>query len=79
MPKGKRQLHPYIDIDVGDRFNRLYPECISKYCERAVRAALQNRALFDTIFFNCDESPELFTKFYIESYQRQRLPNQGLS
>lgn len=49
-PKNKKAI--LLSKDVIDDFEYIFPGVRSKFCERAMKVALQDRALFEKIFFN---------------------------
>lgn len=48
----KKQIHPYVDSGVCERFERLYPHTRSRFIENAMRLALNNSKFFDEVFFS---------------------------
>lgn len=48
----KKQIHPFLDRDVCDRFERMYPHTRSRFIESAMRLALNNPKFFDDVFFS---------------------------
>lgn len=37
--------------DLRDKFQRLYPGCLSLFLRRAIELAIKDKSLFDKIFF----------------------------
>lgn len=57
MPKSYKDskrvtLHTRVNKEVVETFDRLYPDLLSLYLERAIIIATQNREVFEQIFFN---------------------------
>lgn len=50
----KKQVSFYCPKDSIERFQKLYPHCLTLFLSRSVQLALSDRALFEKIFFNCE-------------------------
>lgn len=49
--KNKRVFHLYVDSDLLDTFQRLYPYVLTKFCERCMKIAVQSEKDFDNLFY----------------------------
>lgn len=52
MPNSKNKHPVYIDADIYDRFEYLYPEVTKLFINRALKLALQDKKYFEDVFFN---------------------------
>lgn len=50
--KTRTQIHPYIDNDVLDYWQREYPNLAHEFCNRAMKLASNSHEFFDYVFFN---------------------------
>lgn len=48
----KKQLSVMCDKDVCEMFQRLYPQCMTRFIELALRLACNDKELFMKIFFD---------------------------
>lgn len=46
-----KQITCYVDKDILERFKSLYPQCLTLFVRRAIAACLNDRQLFEKIFF----------------------------
>lgn len=46
-----RVYHLYAESDVLDTFQRLYPSCLKRFLENAIKIANNDEKMFDTIMF----------------------------
>lgn len=51
LKNGKRQVTFYCDKSIIDRFQSLYPSCLTLFLSRVLEAVLTDRQLFNKIFF----------------------------
>ncbi|MCR5422398.1 MAG: hypothetical protein K6E74_02055 [Bacilli bacterium] len=54
-PKGKSVYHLVIDTEEYKKFNRLYPQLLKIFLNRAVKMANDDYELFTKIFFENKE------------------------
>lgn len=52
MPNSKNKKCVYIDKVTFDKFDYLYPKITKDFINRALELALQNKKVFEEIFFN---------------------------
>lgn len=52
MLQKKIQIHPYVNRDDVDVFQKLYPNCMALFVRRAVHMAVQDSQFFESVFFN---------------------------
>lgn len=52
MANSRRKKQVNIDIELYDKFNRVYPELVNLFLNRALKVCLNNKDLFEQIFFN---------------------------
>lgn len=48
----KRTFHIYLDRDIAEMFERLYPHCRSRFIENAMKLANNSQVSFDKIMFS---------------------------
>lgn len=49
--KPKRTYHIYLDKDIADRFQKLYPNVRSEFLTNAMELAINDRNFFDKVRF----------------------------
>lgn len=54
-PKGYSVYHLVIDTEEYKKFNRLYPQLLKTFLNRAVKMANNNYKIFEAIFFENKE------------------------
>lgn len=52
MPNSKKKKQVNIDVDTYNKFERVYPELTNIFLNRALKVCLENKDLFEKIFFN---------------------------
>lgn len=52
MATSKKKRNISLDKEVVERFEYLYPKLTGIFCTRAIKIALQDKAIFEKIFFN---------------------------
>ena len=52
MPQSKNKKSISVNKDIADRFEYLYPKLSGVFVTRALTLALQNKEIFEEIFFN---------------------------
>lgn len=52
MPNSKNKKSILVDKDSLERFDYLYPRLVGLFCTRAIKLALQDKELFEKIYFN---------------------------
>lgn len=52
MPSSKSRKSISLKKDLVDRFEYLYPKLTAVFCNRALQLGLQDKELFEKIFFN---------------------------
>lgn len=49
--KNKRVAHLYLDSDLLDAYQRLYPHTLTVFVERVLRRVVNSQMEFDNLFF----------------------------
>lgn len=52
MPNSRSKKQVNIDIETYEKFERVYPELINLFLNRALKVCLNDKDLFEQIFFN---------------------------
>lgn len=52
MPNSRKKKQVNIEIEIYDKFERVYPELTNLFLNRALKVCLNNKDLFDQIFFS---------------------------
>lgn len=61
----KRTYHIYLDKDISDRFQKLYPNCRSEFLTNAMKLAIKDRKFFDKVrFYDLLLSSDTFKDLY---------------
>lgn len=53
--KNKSVVHIYIDSDLRDKFQRLYPYCMTPFLIRAVFKAVNDKSFFEEVFYQIEK------------------------
>lgn len=52
MPNSRKKKQVNVDIETYNMFERVYPELTNIFINRALKVCLNDKDLFDEIFFN---------------------------
>lgn len=52
----KRQFHLFCDSEFLDKFQRIYPNCLTRFLVRCIVKALSDKSFFSSVYFGdtCD-------------------------
>lgn len=52
MPTSKNRINISLDKKLVERFRKLYPNILNIYVNRAIELGLQDKSIFEEVFFN---------------------------
>lgn len=47
----KRQFHLFCDSEFLDKFQRIYPNCLTRFLIRCIVKALSDKSFFTSVYF----------------------------
>lgn len=50
--KSKKQVTAWLPVEIVEKFQQLYPYCLTNFIKRCIIKSLNNKQFFNSVFFD---------------------------